>query len=169
MRTNHTSTWDMRGCVLVTILMNDISQITVNQQFQYSAYRWVEFPNRVQQQRDDSIYGCSELFIEARACPPVCACGRVGSGKAVVHFLKGDLFLICRISLKQKLQWFCEFSEWRQLNLFSISRRNFSLQLFCVKLNNCILIHRAPTKGWLLFAKQSGDVCKISTSFDTIS
>lgn len=168
MRTNHTSTWDMRGCVLVTVLMNDISPITVNQQFQYSAYRWVEFPNRVQQQRDDSIYGCSELFIEARACPPVCACGRVGSGKAVVHFLKGDLFLIRRLSLNKNysdsvnslnsVSWIC-----------SASAAGTFLQLLCVKLNNCILIHRAPTKGWLLFAKQSGDVCKISTSFDTNS
>lgn len=66
-RTSHTSTGDW-GCVSVTVLMNDISQITVK----YSSYRWVEFPYRVQQQRDDAIYGCLELLIGERPCLPVC-------------------------------------------------------------------------------------------------
>ncbi|KAL1262700.1 hypothetical protein QQF64_005439 [Cirrhinus molitorella] len=84
--------------------MNDISQITVNQQFQYSSYRWVEFPYRVQQQRDDSIYGCPELFMEAGACRPVCACGQCGEWKSCSSFPKGRPVPHPEAFIKQMLQ-----------------------------------------------------------------
>ncbi len=143
MWTNHTSAWE-------GVPSNRIHEWHQpnNCQFQYSAHRWVEFPYRVQQ-RDDSISGCPELFIEVRSCPPVCACGR---GKPVVHFLKGDLFLIHRLSLYKYysdsvnslngVSWIC-----------SASAAGTFLQLFCVKLNLTAFWFTGSNKGFTALCK----------------
>lgn len=140
-RTSHTSTGGW-GCVSVTVFMNDISQITVK----YSSYRWVEFPYRVQQ-RDDAIYGSLELLIGERPCPPVCVrVASVGSGKALVHFLKVDLFLIHWACIKQILQWFCEFSKCHEFE----SVHHQPQELFC---NSSV--SNSITACWFMGLQQS--------------
>jgi len=79
----------------VTVLLNDISQITVSIALTAGWSFLIVFNNR-----DESMYGCLELLIGTRPCQSDCVCVCVASGKAVVHFLQDNLFLIQGLALK---------------------------------------------------------------------